>query len=88
MNTNITKREMQILDLISKEFSTKEIATQLFIAYETAHAHRKNLMRKLKAGNAAGLVRKAFESGLLKLPDLTWNYETKLGTRQESMATI
>lgn len=88
MNINITKREMQILDLISREYSTKQIACQLFIAYETAHAHRKNLMRKLKAGNAAGLIRKAFELGLLKLPVLAWQYELNAMSTQESMATI
>jgi len=67
MKTLISKREFEVLQLIAYEYSTKQIATQLFICYETAHTHRKSLLRKLNAKNAAGLVRRAFEFGLLRL---------------------
>lgn len=62
----ISKRENEILQLIANEYSTKEIAKKLFIAYETAHTHRKNLLRKLKVRNAAGLVRIGFELGIIQ----------------------
>jgi len=65
--TLISAREREVLQMIAFEYSTKEIAQKLFIAYETAHSHRKNLLRKLQASNAAGLVRIAFERGLLQL---------------------
>jgi len=67
MKVQISKREQEVLSLISHEYSTKEIADILFISYETAHSHRKNLLRKLGARNSAGLIRKAFEQRMLSL---------------------
>lgn len=66
---SITPREKQVLILIANEYSTKQIASELSVAYETAHSHRKNLLRKLDAKNAAGLIRTAFEKGLLHISD-------------------
>ncbi len=67
MNQLISKREQQILHLIAHENSSKMIANELFISEHTVISHRKNLMHKLKASNTAGLMRRAFESGLLSL---------------------
>jgi len=63
----ISPREKEVLDLIADENSTKMIAKELFISEHTVITHRKNLMIKLNASNAAGLVRKAYESGVLNL---------------------
>ena len=63
----ISNRELEVLQLISFSFSTHEIARKLFISPETAKSHRKNLLLKLDARNSAGMVRKAFEIGLLSL---------------------
>lgn len=63
----LSLREIQILDLVSREKTTSEIGKQLFISSDTVHSHRKNVLRKLKVRNAAGMVRKAFELGILKL---------------------
>lgn len=62
----LTRREKEILRLIVDEYTTDEIAAKLFISSTTVISHRKNLMRKLTVKNVAGLVRKAFEFGLLK----------------------
>lgn len=61
----LTRREKQILILITEEFTTPEIAKKLFISVNTAESHRKNLLHKLNAKNVAGLVRIAMEKGLL-----------------------
>jgi len=61
----LTKREVQILQLISKAMSNKQIASQLFISYQTVSVHRKNIMRKLGVSNTAGLVRAAYDHGLV-----------------------
>ncbi len=61
----LTPREREILHFIAHEYSTREISQKLFISYETALTHRKNLLRKLKVKNVAGLVRVAFEQGIL-----------------------
>ncbi len=63
----LSSRELQVLHLIAYENTDKEIAQKLFISCHTAITHRKNLMQKLSARNAAGLVRRAFESGYLSL---------------------
>ncbi|GEP49864.1 oxygen regulatory protein NreC [Flavobacterium noncentrifugens] len=61
----LTSREKEILDLVIKEFTTEEMATALFISVKTVEAHRSNLIQKLGVKNTAGLVRVAFEKGLV-----------------------
>ena len=67
MKQLLSNREQQILRLIAFEKTTEEIAGELFISGHTAMSHRKKILRKLQVKNAAGLVRKAFELGLLTL---------------------
>ncbi|MCO6489304.1 MAG: response regulator transcription factor [Phaeodactylibacter sp.] len=61
----LTRREKEVLHLIIEEHTTEEIAEKLFISPATAISHRKSLLRKLDAKNAAGLVKAAFEFGLV-----------------------
>lgn len=61
----LTIREKEILALIIKEYTTDEIANELFISTKTVESHRSNLMQKLGVKNSAGLVRVAFEKGLV-----------------------
>ena len=61
----VSQREYEILELVSLEYTTKMIALKLFISPHTVITHRNNLMAKLDAKNAAGLVRRGFEAGLL-----------------------
>lgn len=61
----LTSREKEILTLIIKEFTTEEIASELFVSNKTVESHRSNLMQKLGVKNSAGLVRVAFEKGLI-----------------------
>ncbi len=61
----LTKREMEILKLISQALSNKEIAQELFISDQTVSVHRKNIMRKLGVSNTAGLIKTAYEHALV-----------------------
>lgn len=54
--TVLTKREIEILDLICQEKTTDEIADILFISPKTVNGHRNNLLQKTGARNVAGLV--------------------------------
>lgn len=63
--TKLTAREKEILALIIKEFTTEEIANELFVSVKTIESHRSNLMQKLGVKNSAGIVRVAFEKGLV-----------------------
>jgi DNA-binding CsgD family transcriptional regulator len=55
----ITPREKAVLALLSKGFSSKEIASMLSISAHTAESHRKSLLGKFEAKNAAELIKKA-----------------------------
>lgn len=61
----LTQREKEILALIIKEYTTDEIANKMFISTKTVESHRSNLIQKLGVKNSAGLVRVAFEKGLV-----------------------
>ncbi len=66
----ITPREVEVLNLIAYEYSSKEIAAKLFISYETVNSHRRNIISKLGVKNTAGMVRVGFELGLIRAPHL------------------
>lgn len=55
--SSLTERELEILELIAEELTNKEIAAILFISPRTVETHRRNLIRKLKVKNTAGLMR-------------------------------
>lgn len=61
----LTKREKEILQLISEGLTNNQIAEKLFISPLTVDSHRKNLLTKLNANNTASLVRVAIENGLI-----------------------
>lgn len=63
----LTDRERQVLYLISRSYSNKEIGKSLYISDHTVSVHRRNLMKKLGAHNAAGLISKAFRERLIQL---------------------
>jgi DNA-binding NarL/FixJ family response regulator len=61
----LTEREMEIITLISLEYSGKEISKLLFISANTVETHRKNIMKKLKLKNTIGLVKYALKNNLI-----------------------
>ena len=63
--TNITKRELEILQLVVREFTTKEISEQLTISINTIDTHRKNIMKKLNVKNTIGMVKYAIKNDLV-----------------------
>lgn len=64
--TGVSIREKEILSLIALEMTNQQIANKLFLSLRTVETHRKNLLRKLAVKNTAGLVRLAFQNGLIK----------------------
>ena len=64
----LSPREQEVLTLIARGSTTKEIATALGVSFGTVDTHRTNLMRKLKVRNVAGLVVYAFRARLIDLP--------------------
>ena len=62
----LTARELEVVKLLSKEYTNDKIAEALHISYRTVETHRKNIMQKTKAHNLAGLIRYAYGHGLLE----------------------
>lgn len=52
----LSHRELEVISLIRKGDSSKEIAEALFISVKTVEVHRYNILRKLKLNNTAALV--------------------------------
>lgn len=53
----LSKREMQVADLVHQGFIEKEIADEMCVSYETVRTHTKNIRKKLHARNAADITR-------------------------------
>ena len=62
----ISKRELEVLKLICREFSNQEIADRLFLSVSTVETHRKNLIAKLGVHNTVGLVKFALKHKLVE----------------------
>jgi DNA-binding NarL/FixJ family response regulator len=65
-NSILTGRELEIITLISLEFSGKEISEKLFISTNTVETHRKNIMKKLDLKNSISLVKYALKNNIIK----------------------
>ncbi len=66
----LSKRELEVLELICAEYTTNEIADKLFISPRTVDGHRNNLLLKTGSKNVAGLVIYGIQKKLIELsPD-------------------
>jgi len=63
----LSARELEVLKLVAKGCSTKEIAPQLNITCRTVETYRERIMSKLGVHNIAGLTRFAISEGLIDL---------------------
>jgi two-component system, NarL family, response regulator NreC len=64
---DITKREIEILQLTCKQHTAEEIAEKLFISVKTVNGHRNNLLQKTGSRNVTGLVIYAIKNNLVEL---------------------
>lgn len=61
----LTDRELEILKLISEEYSNARIAETLFISERTVETHRKNMLRKTNNKTIVGLLKYALERRII-----------------------
>ncbi len=61
----LTQREIQIVEAIEKNLSSKEIAASFFISLHTVETHRKNIFRKTDTHSPLALVKWAYEHKVL-----------------------
>jgi len=62
----LTKRELEVLQMIAMEMTNEEIAEKLFVGKRTVDTHRQNLLNKLHARNTVGLIKAAYKLELVK----------------------
>ncbi|SER85328.1 LuxR C-terminal-related transcriptional regulator [Pedobacter rhizosphaerae] len=60
-----TKREIEIIRLLSLGLTNINIADKLYISFETVRTHRKNILRKSKSKNSGELISKCITNGLI-----------------------
>ena len=65
----LTRREREVLQLISEGHTNKAIAQILKVSAKTVEKHRANLMSKLNVHNLAGLVRAGIKHGLILIEE-------------------
>jgi DNA-binding NarL/FixJ family response regulator len=67
LREELTKREIEVLDLICKGYTIKEIADKLFISQRTVDGHKANLFRKTGVDSSVKLVTFAIRNNLFKI---------------------
>ncbi len=64
-NADLSKRELEIVKLMSQGLSAKIISEKLFISFNTTRTHRKNILRKTNCSNTAELITKCWADGAI-----------------------
>ena len=64
----LTPRETQVLELIARDLSTRDIAARLYVSPKDVEYHVTRLLQKFGTRRRVGLVSRAYASGYLRLP--------------------
>jgi DNA-binding NarL/FixJ family response regulator len=64
-STPLTDRELEVIRLIERELSNRQIAGQLGISERTVETHRKNILRKTRTNNVIGLIKYIYQHKLV-----------------------
>lgn len=62
---SLTERELEVLQLLEKGMSRREIARMLYLSLNTVRSHTKSIYRKLGAMSRAEAIQRAHEDGIL-----------------------
>jgi two-component system, NarL family, response regulator DegU len=65
-STELSDRESHIVRLLCQELTNKEIGDRLGLSERTIENHRYRILEKLNLKSTVGLVRYAYESGIIK----------------------
>ncbi|MBX2843408.1 MAG: response regulator transcription factor [Flammeovirgaceae bacterium] len=63
---DLTKRELEVLQLIANGMSSREISAQINTSIRTVQVHRFNIMKKLNVKNVVELINIAFSNNLIE----------------------
>jgi len=63
----LSPREREVLQLIAEGWSTKQIASHLYVSIKTIETHRRQIMKKLDLHSIADLTKYAIREGLTSI---------------------
>lgn len=63
----VSKREVEVLQLISQGLTVKEIAHALYLSTHTIISHKKNLIDKFDARNSIDLIVRAIKMNVIHI---------------------
>lgn len=63
----LSQREMEVLKLIAKGFSSQQIADEMFVSPHTVNVHRKNILKKMKVGSPVEMIVKAIQLEIISI---------------------
>ena len=66
-NSSLTRREFEVIKLISKGYNNKEIATELYISEKTVKNHVSNIFKKIKVTDRTQAALYAIKNNISKL---------------------
>lgn len=69
-DTSFNAKELQLIRLIIREMSAREMAKEMFLSERTIEQYKFRIARKMGAKNMIGIVRYAIKHGLLKADEL------------------
>ena len=65
-NAGLSAREAEILQLVAQGYTSKEIASRLYLAKDTIETHKKAMVKKNSVMNSTALVAEALRRGWIK----------------------
>lgn len=69
-NTGFSVKEIEIIRLICRQKTAREISREVFLSERTVEQYRSNITRRIGAKNIAGVIRFALQHGIISLEDL------------------
>jgi DNA-binding NarL/FixJ family response regulator len=67
LKTDLTKREMEVLELVATGRTNKEVADALFVSVKTVETHKTHILEKLGLKNTAELVMYAVKNKIIQI---------------------
>jgi DNA-binding CsgD family transcriptional regulator len=69
-NTEFTVKEIEIMRLICRQKTAKEISRLIFLSERTVEQYKSNILKRIGARNMAGIIKFSLKYGIIDLEDL------------------
>jgi DNA-binding NarL/FixJ family response regulator len=69
-NTKFSGKELELIRLLCRQMTTKEISSHLYLSERTVEQYRSSITRRIGARNLAGVIKFALQNGIIQLDEL------------------